>query len=286
MEYVDFDNVTLNLPEYYLADITGFRNGTTHIGERPNFYNGPLQVTFAGFYSKLLIKCYGLQLKDKDIYDASYIFKSNLFPNGIRPTDGSPLKPASFIHLPNRFLLATSTLKFTWPTRLSNSSYEMVFMLTGGDVVRRRNKRSEPCISDKIDYDQKVINEHVEKVGCKPPYFKGHQNYSICSTIEELRDAVFDVYFIRNKLKKPCTSLQNMNYRYNEVDYTVETITDTSEFHVVLILFDMFKEILQVQAVDIQTVIGNAGGYVGLFCGNDLNSITLISFSIVLLKNE
>ena len=26
MEYVDFDNVTVNLPEYYLADITGFKN--------------------------------------------------------------------------------------------------------------------------------------------------------------------------------------------------------------------------------------------------------------------
>ena len=34
-----------------------------------------------------------------------------------------------------------------------------------------------------------------------------------------------------------------------------------------------YKEIIQVKAVDIQTVIGNAGGYVGLFCGK-------ISFSI------
>ena len=34
-----------------------------------------------------------------------------------------------------------------------------------------------------------------------------------------------------------------------------------------------FKEIYQQREVDIQTVIGNAGGYVGLFLGNDIPSI-------------
>ena len=106
----------------------------------------------------------------------------------------------------------------------------MVFMLTGGDIVRRRNKRNEICIDDKIDYDQQVINDHVEKVGCKPPYLNVRKNYSVCSTRDELHRAVFDAYFVRDTLKKPCTSLENMNFRYQVLEYQFSTENHTTLF--------------------------------------------------------
>ena len=63
-----------------------------------------------------------------------------------------------------------------------------------------------------------------------------------------------------NDLQK---NIGNVNYRYEEIDQT----STKDKFVVQLVLPSTFKEILQVKAVDIQTVIGNAGGYVGLFCG-------------------
>ena len=49
-------------------------------------------------------------------------------------------------------------------------------------------------------------------------------------------------------------------------DY-VNSIAILLFFTTTINLIDKFKEIFQVKAVDIQTVIGNAGGCIGLFCG-------------------
>ena len=38
-------------------------------------------------------------------------------------------------------------------------------------------------------------------------------------------------------------------------------------FHFSIRFPDRFEEIVMVQAVDIQTAVGNAGGYIGLFLG-------------------
>ena len=69
---------------------------------------------------------------------------------------------------------------------------------------------------------------------------------------------------VERKVLKPCTTLENVNCHYDEVDIDFMA-KDVFVVHFELI--DKFKEIFQVKAVDIQTVIGNAGGYIGLFCG-------------------
>ena len=71
-------------------------------------------------------------------------------------------------------------------------------------------------------------------------------------------------YFFKTKTKA-CTSLEGVIYRYEETNLVYRIIQ--SPFWVGMKLPTSFKEITMVKAVDIQTVIGNAGGYVGLFLG-------------------
>ena len=75
---------------------------------------------------------------------------------------------------------------------------------------------------------------------------------------------MFNITAFPFALKQACTSIENINYKYREYD------TDDHEndrFWIGLTYPEKFKDINQVRAVDIQTVIGNAGGYVGLFLG-------------------
>ena len=65
----------------------------------------------------------------------------------------------------------------------------------------------------------------------------------------------------------PCISARNIIYSYDEKDYETLDNDEEERFLIGLCFPNEFKEISQHMAVDIQTVIGNAGGYVGLFLG-------------------
>ena len=262
-ENVDFDFVSVNLSDSYYSELIGFKNGSSKKTGWPNFFNGPLRVTFSGFYFGRLMKCFGIKLKNKDIAWGKFEFNSNVYPYKIRPKSGKPLQPLTFIHLPNKLLLSGSTVKESWPERNNDQEYTMNFIITSVDVLKRRNKRSRKCIEDAVEYDHEIMKNHLNSIGCKPIYLNVEGNFTVCQEKEQIERAFFDINLVQNYWTPPCTTLQNVNYRYEEIDQT----STKDKFVVQLALPSTFKEILQVKAVDIQTVIGNAGGYVGLFCG-------------------
>ena len=265
MEKVDFDNVTINISDFALVEQMIFRNGTETFNYWPNFSNGELEVTYSGFYFEFLIKCFGLRLKDKKVKMGTFIFDTKMYPDGIRPKLGHPFQPMTYIHLPNQLFLPGNTEKVTWPVRNNNLGVSTSFTITSMDILKGRTKKHEPCTSDAVKYDKQVMKNHVERLGCKPPYLNVFGNYSVCVGKEKLKQAFFDSYVFPNVSIKPCTTLQNINYRYEEAELESEFVENM--YAIQIVFPHTFKEIVQVKAVDIQTVIGNAGGYVGLFCG-------------------
>ena len=86
--------------------------------------------------------------------------------------------------------------------------------------------------------------------------------------------SVFDMTSLNpEELKVPCNTYENVNFRFLESDFSWSQRGNPTvgEMTVGFKIPERFKEISQVKAVDIQTVIGNAGGYVGLFLGNQFN---------------
>ena len=73
-------------------------------------------------------------------------------------------------------------------------------------------------------------------------------------------------------MKKACTSAEIITYTYEEYD-TNKNGSDWVWF--VIDYPKKFKEIKMVKAVNFQTVIGNAGGYVGLFLGTIISNTNL-----------
>ena len=139
----------------------------------------------------------------------------------------------------------------------------MRFNINQMEILRRRNKKNEPCMLDQLDYDEQMLKEHLEKLNCRAPYQTSQKEFPICQTKRKMNEAD---YFFKPKLKA-CKSLEGVIYRYEETNLVYKIIQ--SPYWVGMKFPTSFKEIKMVKAVDIQTVIGNAGGYVGLFLGID-----------------
>ena len=143
----------------------------------------------------------------------------------------------------------------------------MDFIFNEVKILKRRNKRTETCMQDFEKYDTHLLNSHLETIGCKAPYQKTERNFSICSSKENMKQAVVDlnnVWGNSDILKPPCISMEDIRYTFNEYDVDWK---GSDWFWISYTFLNTFMEIVQVRAVDVQTVIGNAGGYVGLFIG-------------------
>ena len=146
--------------------------------------------------------------------------------------------------------------------------YSMDFIIKEVKILKRRDKRTETCMQDFAKYDIHLLNSHLETIGCKARYQKTKRNFSICSLKENMKHAVMDISRKRGNsdfLTPPCTSMEDIRYTFVEYDVDWE---GSDWFWIGINFPDTFMEIVQVRAVDVQTVIGNAGGYVGLFIGN------------------
>ena len=140
----------------------------------------------------------------------------------------------------------------------------MNFVLQGIEILKKRDKTAEPCLPDGVNYDEIILNDHLGKVGCRAPYQKTIENWKICESREKFRAASYDA--MRFKFSKmACTSAATITFIYEEKDYD---LMGSDLFHVYTLFPNQYKEIVMVRAVDIQTAIGNAGGYIGLLLGN------------------
>ena len=258
MKDMIFDDVTLNLADFHLGEGVGFINGSFIEDIHLDYPELP-QVTYAGFRNKNFIKCFGLRAKFKNINYMFFGFNSSLYPNGTRPSSKRSTWVA--LHLPNQLTLAWGSDKNSWPKRNEKNEYYMSFKLQQLDILKRRNKRMDPCLSDDMDFDQIILDDYLEKVGCKAPYQSTNKSFEICNTKEKIAEANSDR---GEKPMKPCTSASSMIFSYEEAEYNAK---GSDWFHVVLVYPSQYREIMMVKAIDLQTVIGNAGGYIGLFLG-------------------
>ena len=264
---ISFEDVTLNLADFYIGDEVYFRNGSYKQGESPNFIHEIPRVTYTGFYGLYFFKCYGIKSKssswshETDFYGATFSFNASLFPNGIRPHSEDSI--IIFLHMQNQWLLAGNYGKYSWPKRTEKKEYTMSFTLTNFEILKRRNKWNDPCQPDDSSFDQNILEDHLNTVGCRAPYQKTKKNLSICDSKEKMKEASHDL-MSTSKPKKACTSSGSIIYTYDENDINIK---GSDWFHIMIWFPDQYKEIVMVRAIDIETVIANAGGYIGLFLG-------------------
>lgn len=266
IEDIDFDDVTLNLKDFYLGSHVKFRNGTQVRGSKPNTLNNFPEVTYAGVqgnkgYAGELVKCFGLQFEYTGIDFVGFGFNQSIFANKTRNNFMN-----TFIHLPNKIVMSVISEKGDWKERPEKKEYIMNFIVKQLKVLRRRNKKFHPCIPDDQNYDLIILNDHLQKAGCAPPYQKTKSYKNICKSKEEMKKANFD--FMSNlNLIEACTVATTILYDYQEIDYK---LNNPDWFNIYIQFPSQYEEIVMVQAVDIHSALGNSGGYIGLFLGKTI----------------
>ena len=226
---IDYHDLIKNISEYVEPDAVRFRNGSgiylhPEYGWSPSYEKSKFLAYMKSFNNLAVYKefrfynCYALSIPhDKSIQEFYFRVNSNIFTAGVREERYSLM---TILHYPNQMLYSTHTLKYAWPqNRDKNESYIMRFKIKGVELVRRRQKKNSPCNENWEDYDYEIIENHIQKVGCRPLYLSSTSNVHhapVCSTKEQMKNAVFNLRTDEYGVLTPCTSMEEISYEFEE----------------------------------------------------------------------
>ena len=226
-----------------------------------NYIN--LKNNFNGYlFEGTFAKCFGIDIIRKnadDVVILSIDFMS-IFADILKQIG----RVYVFFNHPNQLLRDPWGPVTIWG---KDNSYQKIefFSIESMEILERRNKRNHQCAVDWMMYDHLVMKNHIEKVGCRTPYQKSDKDFPLCVTRNELKQSVVELSKFASKFLLPCQELSQLAYKHNiEDSYTSYT---KGSFAVSVLFPDKKKVIRQSQAIDIHSLIGNIGGYIGLFLG-------------------
>ena len=175
-------------------------------------------------------------------------------------TSKYPFKVALEFVSPNQYLRAYYYDDPIWKKQPMKGTLETI-TFRAIEVFKRRNKRHDPCVEDWLHYDDLILNKHISSIDCDTPY----QNHSgpLCTTRSKMMSSKYEVTMVKEKyFPPPCQEITDVKYKLHTFEYINSTTLGIFIFYP-----SIMKKISQTQYVDAHTLIGNIGGYVGLFLG-------------------
>ena len=249
---IDFTNVTLNLEHNYISTDVLYVNGS-----RRSSIDADIHSTFNGFWYTLFMKCFSVDTHKFNVADAKFVthrFKLEFY-HQLKDT-------LVFFHGRNR-LLITDSGKFIPSDENSTTGISKIIFIEKVEILQRRNKRSSPCLTNWKNWDGLVLLKFINEIGCLAPYHGFYQNFPTCSTAKELikwREMVPTVKSEENDL--PCQVMPRITH-----DVAKGRNPMNKEFWLNIQYPRRAKIVTQSPAVDANALIGNIGGYIGLFLG-------------------
>ena len=262
---------------------------------KPNFYQDSSPAF--GLIQKCLTVDIPFQL-DKRLSWITVVMNRTIFTNGTRPfntREASDMFSVNVHHPGQRYRY--SKQKRDWNAeepsihigsgKEERTSYGMKFYIFSIEVMKKRNKRQQHCNDNKDETDDEVIKRNmIKNFTCTPPYWTESGKLSNCTTQQQLQD--FHEMAIKTYLV-PCRRMTQVTYLYSEYasDYYYEKLqnlpTDEQNVFVTFLYPDSrYKEIIMLRELNIQSLIGNAGGYVGICVGYSILQFPNLISSIYL----
>lgn len=258
---IDYENVTLNLKQYVALITVGWKNGTT-MDYLPSEAQEIVQVeaTFNGFIYGAFTHCFGTVVNDtykKDITYVANFYKRDDVLDALLVRRGNAFL---ILHYPNQFLLTPINIKeFTLESNRTSNPV-ISYAVQSVEILKRRNKRRDHCTPGFINFDEIVAKSNE----CRPAYLTKYKDIPLCSSQKKINQSQYDISARNNKIyTKPCASLSKIDFTYS----TDSNWKDDTDFGIALIYPEQSKIISQTQAVDLHSLVGNIGGYIGLFLG-------------------
>ena len=296
MMQIEYDSVTMDIRDYIIGTCVTTMESSECIGViniEPFTF-----LSTAGTY-----KCFSFLYQVETSLDESMIALNNsMFPSGKRPRFGRFL---ILWHYPYQIIRAISLPMFhRWQYRgnAMDSYYVMDFYLSNVEIFKRRANGAKTCsVSERYDFE--TTEKIIKSVGCQPPYWKSNQSYSKCSSSKQLLDMKhhYDGKLFKSNIHQgyilPCVEINKMEVEYTETggkerktkfniniyeNFEKDAGTNLGWFIINTHFWKstIFKEIRQIRVYSFQNLIGNAGGYLGLFVGITISQIPTFLFNV------
>ena len=239
---LDYDNITLNLVDYVIGEITEFEDKSQHTYVYRKFPKKGTQVEkkykeYFGYLGGDRVytsrrtweqKCLTLDIpfkKNTKVRYHSILLNNSIFENKRRP------KKYDFdvsFHYPHQITRQTSK-KYSW-TNVSSllnktcgdegecysyhgSSYTMEFGIDLVTVLERRNTGKHPCIKTSKDDDVALKTKISQEIKCQPSHWKLSSNLTTCENKTQLRTAMDRE---TNPLLPACKAMERYAFTYAE----------------------------------------------------------------------
>ena len=263
---INYSQVTPNLGNYFKWLMFFWKPGKSQIKTYcSNIRECPylkFKNHYNGFWSTYFMKCFSIEIDSEYIRDIRQFYVA--FNSEFRNVLNQVLQTVVFFFHPNQFLRPREEPKFIWRKEDNFSNSEM-FQITSLELLKRRNKHNGKCLSDWNEYDDLVLKLFLKSVSCKPPYIKENST-NLCETEDSFQKARYNGWNFakKNAILYPCQEMSLISYKHDFYPNGDET----RDLHLFSVSYPpTIKIIKQSQAVDVHSLIGNIGGYIGLFLG-------------------
>ena len=151
------------------------------------------------------------------------------------------------------------------------------------EVLRRRESSKESCNPESERWDEMLFQKIADSLSCRPSHWTNVDNSNLCNDSKAMKRANFmEKVFIDpddlEEMPAPCDELIDVDSKIS--DYPRGTLADTytdlkANFEVdhnsslLVINFEraVYREISNFRSYNLEGLVGNGGGYVGLFLG-------------------
>ena len=151
------------------------------------------------------------------------------------------------------------------------------------EVIRRRESSKESCNPESERWDEMLFQKIADSLSCRPSHWTNVDYSNLCNDSKAMKRANFmEKVFIdpddQEEMTAPCDELIDVDSKIS--DYPRGTLADTytdlkANFEVdhnsslLVINFEraVYREISNFRSYNLEGLVGNGGGYVGLFLG-------------------
>ena len=262
---IDFNNVTIDIRDYVQQIHLQPQNdddGQLHDCKTTNTCSSfKWNNNFNGFWTQYFVKCYSLEIIPRFYGKVKRVLVSFNHELAIALKDNDEGQGFVIFNYPQQMLRNLEDIHVIWDGDPKISSMT-AFKITTMEIIIRRNRPSSQCFTGWKHFDESVFEKYNQESTCTVPYQKGNQ--SVCNTSKEMVDSKYSTNELRNKyFPEPCLEMSNLISSMN-----IYEISNGTSHQLYVNYPDKIKVITQHKSVDAHMLIGNIGGYIGLFLGN------------------
>lgn len=248
------------MDDYFLfSNVRKFNETSFHITSNSFDHSN----TFNGFYFSSMIKCFSIILKDKNYKEIKALwsfYDRQKLMRDFGYYDGTRQGYYHSVHYPGQFLLGDEFLHYKPITQHS------IFKIDELEVLQRRSNHRKKCHDDSNGYDNRIAYQYISRIGCQPPYLDYKSSFPVCQTMKEMKESKFEYHKIQSQeYETDCLIISKkvlQPIKLSKLNAPESAAVFGIFFPKTIRIITLSKEI------DIHALIGNIGGYLGLFLGN------------------